>query len=253
MQDLPVIDTDGTADHASAGSYRSWPAPGTLALARLTEVKESAAPGLGHQFVKRTIDIVVSLVLIIMLAPVFLILSFLVWSTSDGPVFFRQERLGLCKRPFVMLKLRTMYENSDDQIHREYVTSMLSGGGEPTVTDNGICKLDADPRVTPIGAWLRRTSLDELPQLVNVLRGEMSLVGPRPMLDWEAKLLDEPYQRRFAVKPGITGLWQVSGRSWLSMRRALELDVEYVTRRSVARDLIILVRTVPAVFRGGAR
>ncbi|HEX3960262.1 MAG TPA: sugar transferase, partial [Trebonia sp.] len=103
-----------------------------------------------------------------------------------------------------------------------------------------------------LGRWLRKTSLDELPQLINVLRGDMSLVGPRPMLPWEAELLAEPYQPRFTVKPGITGLWQVSGRSRLSMRTALELDVEYVQRRSVAVDLSILLRTVPALFRGGA-
>ena len=100
--------------------------------------------------------------------------------------------------------------------------------------------------------WLRRTSLDELPQLINVLRGEMSLVGPRPMLPWEADLLAQAYRARFSVKPGMTGLWQVSGRSRLSMRTALELDVEYVRRRSVAVDLAILARTMPALFRGGA-
>lgn len=106
--------------------------------------------------------------------------------------------------------------------------------------------------MTPLGAWLRRTSLDELPQLINVLRGDMSLVGPRPMLPWEAQLLAAPYRRRFTVKPGITGLWQVKGRSRLSMHTALELDVEYTRRRSVLLDLGILARTVPALFRGGA-
>jgi lipopolysaccharide/colanic/teichoic acid biosynthesis glycosyltransferase len=113
-------------------------------------------------------------------------------------------------------------------------------------------KLVADPRITRLGRWLRKTSLDELPQLINVLRGDMSLVGPRPMLPWEAELLGDAYRPRFTVKPGLTGLWQVSGRSRLSMGTALELDVEYVRRRSIVLDLSILARTLPALFRGGA-
>jgi len=208
----------------------------------------------GHGAAKRTLDIAVSLALIIILAPLLMLLISLVWSTSSGPALFRQERLGRDRRPFTMLKLRTMYAGKNDRIHREYVTRLLSAGPEAAASpDGGLYKLDADPRVTRVGAWLRRTSLDELPQLVNVLRGEMSLVGPRPVLAWEAEMFGERYQRRFAVKPGLTGLWQVSGRSRLSMGTALELDVEYVARRSFAYDLVILFRTVPAVLRGGAR
>ncbi len=229
------------------------PRDGSLAVTQLTEEKVSAAPRAGYEIVKRITDMVVSLALILIVTPMYLVLCLLVWSTSTGPVLFRQERVGLRKEPFVMLKLRTMYVDNDDRIHREYVMSMLSAEGEAAASDSGLCKLDADPRITPVGAWLRRTSLDELPQLINVLRGDMSLVGPRPMLPWEVELLNKPYQRRFDVKPGITGLWQVSGRSRLSMRRALELDVEYVLRRGLASDLAILARTVPAVFRGGAR
>jgi lipopolysaccharide/colanic/teichoic acid biosynthesis glycosyltransferase len=130
---------------------------------------------------------------------------------------------------------------------------LSSEGGTASVRGRRLYKLEADPRVTPLGAWLRRTSLDELPQLFNVLRGEMSLVGPRPVLPWEAELFAEPHQRRFSVKPGITGLWQVSGRSRLSMLEALDLDIEYVACRSFLLDLQILFRTVPAVLRGGAR
>ena len=152
-----------------------------------------------------------------------------------------------------MLKLRTMYMDNDDWIHRDYVTQPALGRPGAPAGNGGLFKLDADPRITPLGTWLRRTSLDELPQLFNVLRGEMSLVGPRPVLPWEAQMFDETYQPRFAVKPGITGLWQVNGRSRLSMRKALELDVEYAIRRSFVLDLAILLRTVPALFRGGAR
>jgi lipopolysaccharide/colanic/teichoic acid biosynthesis glycosyltransferase len=196
---------------------------------------------------------VLSLVLIIAVAPLLLLLYLLVRSTSAGPALFRQDRLGRDKQPFTLLKMRTMYIHNDDWIHRDYVTRLLSAGQTAPAEDNGLFKLEADPRITPLGTWLRRTSLDELPQLFNVLHGEMSLVGPRPVLSYEARLFEEAYQQRFAVKPGITGLWQVNGRSRLSMRKALELDVEYVIRRSFLLDLAILLRTLPAVFRGGAR
>jgi lipopolysaccharide/colanic/teichoic acid biosynthesis glycosyltransferase len=222
-------------------------------MTEVAERKEVRAPGLGQETAKRAVDIAVSLSLIILLAPLFLILCLLVRWTSPGPALFRQERLGRRKQPFAVLKLRTMYTGNDDRAHRAYVTSMLSADRPPAGGNSGLFKLDADPRITALGEWLRRTSLDEIPQLLNVLHGEMSLVGPRPVLPWEAQLFGEPYQQRFAVKPGITGLWQVSGRSRLSMRRAIELDVEYVDRRSFVFDLSILARTLPAVFRGGAR
>jgi lipopolysaccharide/colanic/teichoic acid biosynthesis glycosyltransferase len=198
------------------------------------------------------IDLVVSLGLIILVAPLLLLLWLLVRLTSRGPALFRQERLGRERKPFTVLKFRTMHIGNDDRIHRDYVTRLLCADAAAPAGDSGLFKLNADPRVTRVGAWLRRSSLDELPQLINVLRGEMSLVGPRPVLPWEAQLFPEAYQRRFAVKPGITGLWQVSGRSRLSMQTALELDVEYVLRRSLALDLSILLRTGPALFRGGA-
>lgn len=218
----------------------------------LTAKKEATASTPGHEAAKRMIDIMLSLALIIIVAPCLLLLGCLVRLTSAGPALFRQERLGRDKQPFTMLKLRTMQVDNDDRIHRDYVASLLSADGAATATGNGLFKLDGDTRVTRLGAWLRRTSFDELPQLVNVLRGEMSLVGPRPVLPWEAQLFGELYKQRFAVKPGITGLWQVSGRSRLSMREALELDVEYVARRSFVFDVAILARTLPAVFRGGA-
>lgn len=216
---------------------------------------------------KRMIDLVASLGLITLVAPLLLLLWLVVRLTSRGPALFRQQRLGRERKPFTVLKFRTMHIGNDDRIHRDYVTGLLcadavapagDGAGKHGAGKHGagkhrrLFKLEADPRVTRVGAWLRRTSLDELPQLINVLRGDMSLVGPRPVLPWEAQLFPEAYQPRFAVKPGITGLWQVSGRSRLSMRTALELDVEYVLRRSMALDLSILLRTVPALFRGGA-
>ena len=219
----------------------------------LAERKEATAPRRVPEAAKRTLDIVLSVTLLIAVIPLLLLLCLLVRSTSAGPAVFRQERLGRNKQPFTLLKLRTMQIGNDDGIHRDYVTHLLSADQVAPTGNSGLFKLAADPRITPLGAWLRRTSLDELPQLFNVLQGEMSLVGPRPVLAWEAQLFDEAHQQRFAVKPGITGLWQVNGRSRLPMRKALELDVEYVIRRSFTLDLAILLRTVPAVFRGGAR
>jgi lipopolysaccharide/colanic/teichoic acid biosynthesis glycosyltransferase len=212
----------------------------------------SARPGSAGGAAKRALDIAVSLAMIIVLGPLLIALWWAVRWTSPGPALFRQARLGRGRQPFMVLKLRTMYTGNNDQIHREYVTSMLRDCRPQAARSSGLFKLDADPRITPLGAWLRRTSLDELPQLINVLTGQMSLVGPRPVLPWEEELFSEAHRQRFEVKPGITGLWQVSGRSKLSMQQALQLDAEYVSRRSLALDLAILVRTVPALLRGGA-
>jgi lipopolysaccharide/colanic/teichoic acid biosynthesis glycosyltransferase len=201
-----------------------------------------------HRAAKRALDIVLAGTAIIILAPLIAVLALLVRLTSPGPAFFRQERLGLRGRPFTLLKLRSMYANNDDRIHREFVTSLLSGDTTPAPQGDGIYKIQKDPRITTIGAWLRKTSLDELPQLFNVLGGSMSLVGPRPVLAWEADMFTEADRKRFDVKPGITGLWQVSGRNNLSFRQALELDIDYVRRHGLALDLLILVRTVPSMF-----
>jgi lipopolysaccharide/colanic/teichoic acid biosynthesis glycosyltransferase len=209
-------------------------------------------PRLGQEAVKRALDVTLASALFVVAGPVLLLLCCLVRLTSAGPALFRQERVGRDMKPFTMVKLRSMYVGNDDRAHRAYVTGMLSAEEDAKEANGEVYKLVDDPRVTPLGAWLRRTSLDELPQLVNVLRGEMSLVGPRPMLPWEAELLAESYRPRFTVKPGMTGLWQVSGRSRLSMRIALELDVEYARHPTVLVNLSILARTVPALFRGGA-
>jgi lipopolysaccharide/colanic/teichoic acid biosynthesis glycosyltransferase len=213
-----------------------------------------AVSRLPQEAVKRALDVTIASALFVVAGPVLLFLCCLVRLTSPGPAFFRQERVGRDMRPFTMLKLRSMYVGNDDRAHRAYVTGMLAAEevDDDAARSGGLFKLVGDRRITPVGAWLRRTSLDELPQLINVLRGEMSLVGPRPMLAWEAELLAESYRPRFTVKPGMTGLWQVSGRSRLSMRAALELDVEYVRRCGVLVDLSILAQTMPALFRGGA-
>jgi lipopolysaccharide/colanic/teichoic acid biosynthesis glycosyltransferase len=227
----------------------------------LSEARESRyrrprlAPRWGREAAIRALDIAVSLVAVLALAPLLAVLWLLVRSTSPGPGLFRQERLGRNLRRFPMLKLRTMYVHESDQVHRDYVAGLLSSDQGPAREPRGLFKLETDPRITPVGAWLRRTSLDELPQLFNVLRGGMSLVGPRPALPWEAEMWPSvypEYKRRFEVRPGMTGLWQVSGRSKLSVERWLELDSEYVRRRSFGLNLVILARTLPALFRGGA-
>jgi lipopolysaccharide/colanic/teichoic acid biosynthesis glycosyltransferase len=203
--------------------------------------------GLG---VKRGLDIAVAGTALVVLVPVLLLLAVLVRLGSPGPALFRQTRVGLDSRPFQMLKFRTMHVDADDASHREYVARMLSGQATP---QRGLYKLDDDPRVTRTGAILRRTSLDELPQLINVLRGDMSLVGPRPALPYEACQFPDWAAPRFSVRPGLTGLWQVSGRNRLAMTDGLLLDVEYVERHTLLLDLGILLRTVPAVLAGGAR
>jgi lipopolysaccharide/colanic/teichoic acid biosynthesis glycosyltransferase len=208
----------------------------------------------GREAAIRGMDIAVSLAAVLVLAPLLAALWLLVRSTSAGPGVFRQERVGRGMRRFCVLKLRTMDARQSDQVHRDYVAGLLDGD-EAAHGPRGLLKLEADPRITRVGRWLRRTSLDELPQLFNVLRGDMSLVGPRPALPWEAEMWPSvypQYRQRFNVRPGITGLWQVSGRSKLSVQQWLELDAEYVRRRSLGLDLQILARTVPAVFRGGA-
>ncbi len=196
---------------------------------------------------KHVLDFVGSVMLLILSLPLFLFIAIAIKLDSRGPVFFAQERLGFGKRRFRMLKFRSMYTGTSEVLHREHVVKQINGHqGNESKGENGSYKLVGDARVTRVGRWLRRTSLDELPQLVNVLRGEMSLVGPRPALGYELELY-EPWQMdRLAVRPGMTGLWQVSGRSRLSYRRMCELDVEYVRRRSLRLDLWILMRT-PAV------
>jgi len=197
----------------------------------------------------RLLDVTVAAVLLALLWPVLVVVAAAVRCTSRGPVLFRQERLGLHRRPFVMLKFRTMSAGCDDRLHREYIRALLAEPAAVVRTADGLYKLPDDPRVTAVGRWLRRTCLDELPQLVNVLRGDMALVGPRPCLPWEAALFDPRYDLRFDVRPGITGLWQTSGRNRLTMTEALDLDVQYVRTRSLLLDLTILRRTVPAVLR----
>jgi lipopolysaccharide/colanic/teichoic acid biosynthesis glycosyltransferase len=214
----------------------------------------ASTPMAPHPGLPPVIDTLLAAVALLLAAPLMLGIAVLVRCTSRGPAMFRQWRLGLHEQPFPMLKFRTMYVDCDDRLHREYVSRLLTEEASPALRTDGLYKLADDPRVTPLGRWLRRTSLDELPQLVNVLRGEMSLVGPRPVLPWEAAQFSPYHSRRFDVRPGITGLWQTSGRNKVTMTTALDLDVAYVERRSIRLDCAILLRTVGVVLgRQGVR
>jgi lipopolysaccharide/colanic/teichoic acid biosynthesis glycosyltransferase len=203
---------------------------------------------------KRAVDVVAGALGLAMCAPLFLVIALAIKLTSKGPVFFRQRRIGQFGTPFVFLKFRSMFLNNDPKIHREYVQQLISGKAAPqptTVNGGGAYKLTKDPRVTRVGAFLRRTSLDELPQLYNVLRGEMSLVGPRPAIPYEVEAY-RPWHRRRVLhaKPGITGLWQVSGRSRVGFDEMVRLDVRYAMTRSFLLDLKILLMTPKAVLLG---
>lgn len=197
---------------------------------------------------RQFVEALVALAILAALSPVLLVVALAVKWTSEGPMLFRQERLGLHRSTFKIIKFRTMSNKNSDAQHREFVKKMLTSDDDVDGGEQGVYKLVNDPRITPIGGFLRRTSIDELPQLWNVVRGEMSLVGPRPVLAWEADLFPPEAERRFACRPGMTGLWQVSGRSTLDFKAALELDVTYVEKKSVWYDISILWRTVGVVF-----
>jgi lipopolysaccharide/colanic/teichoic acid biosynthesis glycosyltransferase len=200
------------------------------------------------QTVKRFVDVVVAGVALVLTSPVLLLCIVAIRLTSSGPAVFRQERVGRHRQPFVILKFRSMYQGVSDAAHREQAAAELAGEGH---NGGAVGYKDArDPRVTPVGRVLRAVSLDELPQLVNVLRGDMSLVGPRPSLPYEAEQFPAWAEERFEVRPGITGLWQVSGRNHLSMLDMLELDCQYVRSMSMWSDLGIMLRTVPATLSG---
>ena len=200
---------------------------------------------------RRTVDILIAGSALFLLSPLMVIIAVVIRATSPGPALFKQRRVGLGRQPFAFYKFRTMRVAGDDRALREMITRELRG--EETSV-GGSQKLDGDSRITRFGSFLRRTSLDELPQLFNVLLGDMRLVGPRPCLEWEAEMFPREFDERFDVRPGITGLWQVSGRSTMGTLDMLRLDVDYVRRQTLRGDVAILARTVPAVLRGdGAR
>jgi lipopolysaccharide/colanic/teichoic acid biosynthesis glycosyltransferase len=204
-----------------------------------------------QQTIRRTAEILIAACALLLVSPLMIIIAIVVRATSPGPALFKQRRVGLNRQQFCCYKFRTMTVGGDDTALRELIARQLRGEGTPS---KGSFKLDDDSRITPVGSFLRRTSLDELPQLFNVLDGTMSLVGPRPMLDWQCTMFPAEFSDRFAVPPGITGLWQVSGRSKVDTLDMLRLDVDYVRTRTLYGDFVILLRTIPVVLFGhGAR
>jgi lipopolysaccharide/colanic/teichoic acid biosynthesis glycosyltransferase len=197
------------------------------------------------------LDIAGASLALLVLAPLLLLLAVWVRLDSPGPALFRQPRVGLGGRPFTLYKFRTMRTDCDDRAHRALIIAELTG---TNTISQGSTKVPDDVRVTRVGRFLRRTSLDELPQLFNVLSRRMSLVGPRPCLPWEADLFPAEFKDRFTVRPGITGLWQVRGRSTLNTLDMLRLDLEYLRNRRLLSDVVIILATVPSMLRGdGAR
>jgi len=192
--------------------------------------------------VKNAMDWGGAVVLLAVLSPLFAVVALLIWHHDKGPVFFRHERIGKQGKAFAMYKFRTMVRNAEAQL-----PSLLASTGQQAVP---LYKVRSDPRVTPVGRWLRRFSIDELPQLINVLRGEMSLVGPRPQVEFEVATYENDIRRRLLVKPGMTGLWQINGRSELSWDEAVRFDLYYVENWSAVSDLLILWRTGRAVLHG---
>jgi lipopolysaccharide/colanic/teichoic acid biosynthesis glycosyltransferase len=203
--------------------------------------------------IKRSIDVMGSLALLVICAPAFLCIALAVKLTSEGPVFFRQRRVGQHGRGFTFLKFRTMYVNNDHAVHKEFVMKLIGGREQDGQAKGGDCpyKIKNDARVTRVGRFLRRTSLDELPQFLNVLWGDMSLVGPRPPIPYELAAYQTWHRRRLLdVKPGITGLWQVTGRSTVRFDEMVRLDLRYALSWSPWLDLRILLRTPLAVIKG---
>ena len=206
-------------------------------------------PGV-RRSLKRAIDVMLAGTALVIAGPLMLATSIAIRMRSPGPVLFRQQRVGMDGRPFEMLKFRTMEAGADTWSHERYVTDLIRGKG--TLEEGGLYKLVGDNRVTGLGRFLRRFSIDETPQLLNVLRGDMSVVGPRPPLPYEVAVYEDWHRRRLEARPGITGLWQVSGRSRLTFEQMVRLDLRYIETWSPLLDLRIALRTIPAMLRRDA-
>jgi lipopolysaccharide/colanic/teichoic acid biosynthesis glycosyltransferase len=221
---------------------------GTLAFKEQTSQSQRRPAALA---VCRVVDSGLAAVGLVVSAPLLLAACLAIRLESRGPAIFRQRRLGRGKRPFTLHKLRTMRVEADPETHREYVEQLINGDDHAHSNGDGrnLYKLAADDRVTRVGRFLRQTSLDELPQLYDVLRGHMSLVGPRPVIPYEAELYPSSYDRRFDVKPGLTGLWQVSGRNERTYHEMVALDIDWVERHSLRLYVSILARTPSVLLR----
>jgi lipopolysaccharide/colanic/teichoic acid biosynthesis glycosyltransferase len=239
------MDASSTTTVAPTG-----PPPAAPTAPVVEAVRASRATEIGC----RALDVAVAATLLLMLLPLFAILAVAIRLDSKGPALFRQRRQGLGQREFTVNKFRTMYTGAGHAQHQAFVEKLITGEHVNEDASKPFYKIARDPRVTRVGHVLRKSSLDELPQLWNVLIGDMSLVGPRPPLAYEVAKYPPHWFGRFAVKPGITGLWQVSGRSELTLEEMIRLDLDYAQRRSLRLNLMILLRTIPEVLfaRGAA-
>jgi lipopolysaccharide/colanic/teichoic acid biosynthesis glycosyltransferase len=256
-----LTDSHGARRARGGVTIAAMPAQAVELLAPLIRGGDSLAlrgverPAAATSVAKRTLDVLLASILLVVASPIWLLTATLIRLTSPGPVLFRQERLGIGGKPFTLLKFRTMYDGVTDGAHRRFVTSMIIGSVSSVAAEPGeVFKLTKDSRITPVGRFLRATSLDEIPQLINVIRGEMSLVGPRPPLRYEVDRYEAWQLARLTVRPGITGLWQVSGRNRLTYNEMCRFDVSYIDRWSLGLDLMIIARTPWAMLvdRGGA-
>jgi lipopolysaccharide/colanic/teichoic acid biosynthesis glycosyltransferase len=213
------------------------------------DVKIDLRPG--YQRIKRVLDVVLTLLLLPFLSPIMLVIALLIRFDSPGPVFYRQKRIGQNGDEFDFFKFRSMYVNNDDAFHRIAVQRFIDGRQVNCGAQNiNPYKLDKDKRITRVGKFLRKTSLDELPQFFNVLRGEMSLVGPRPPLPYEVECYSSHDKLRLVGRPGLTGLWQVYGRSRVSFKEMVEMDIGYLQMQSLGLDLKLMFLTIPVMILG---
>lgn len=219
---------------------------------RVPAAARAAGGGPGWAFAKRAFDIFFSALAVLALAPLLLIVAVAIRLDSRGSVLFRQRRLGRDLHPFTVLKFRTMHEGVSSTAHQAYIAELANGNGNDNGNGNGLKKLTADPRVTRVGAILRKLSIDELPQLFNVIGGSMSLIGPRPALSYELEHYRPRHYERFLVRPGLSGLWQVSGRNQLGFNEMLDLDAEYAETCGPITDAKIFLRTPVAMVRDAA-
>jgi len=201
-----------------------------------------------HDRAVRVLDVTIALLLLLVVAPILLVTFIAIRVSSPGPAIFRQRRLGQDGKPFTVLKFRTMRADADETKHKDYVHELIRSEDAKGSSRDQLYKLVVDDRITGVGRLLRKTSLDELPQFWNVIRGDMSLVGPRPVIPYEVEIYPDWYRERFGVKPGLTGLWQVSGRNRRTYEEMVELDIQFVRSHSIGLYLRILLKTVPAVL-----
>ena len=220
-----------------------------IAHSPLPTVPVSPTPA-GYRSAKRALDVIGSTIGLVLTSPVLALVALAVRLESPGPVLFRQQRLGLGGRPFTLYKFRSMHLSAEQSRHRDHVRDLIRGDGPQTPSSAAWVPIPLDPRVTRLGAFLRRSHLDELPQLINIARGDMSLVGPRPPIPYEVEVYEPWHLRRLSVIPGLTGLWQATGWGRLSFDEGVALDLAYIDRRSFWFDLGLILRTLWQIVVG---